>query len=79
MQLEEKESPCNLIILCVLGKLGETNSKKSKQHVHRTQYSTSTKGNILLTFYCQTGIFWKLSLVLHTCNVVFILHMVIKS
>lgn len=32
--------------MCVLGKLGEANSEKSKQHVHRTQYPTSTKGNV---------------------------------
>lgn len=56
MQLEEKEIPYNLFFVCVLGKLGEANSKKSKQHVHRTWYPTSTEGNVLLTLCCQTYI-----------------------
>lgn len=54
---QEKEIPYNLSFVCFLGKLGEANSEKSEQHVHRTQYPTSTEGNVLLIFCCQTDIF----------------------
>lgn len=54
---QEKEIPYNLSFVCILGKLGEENSEKSEQHVHGTQYPTSTEGNVLLIFYFQTDIF----------------------
>lgn len=54
---QEKEIPYNLSFVCILGKLGEANSEKSEQHVHRAQYPTSTEGNVLLIFCFQNDIF----------------------